>query len=102
MGGPKSRDIDADNAGMQLTPDSNHDALLKPHLIGASGKAFGPVSPMQMMTPTEVSRAIAEAHRMYHRMLAGWAQDVLLLRGTHGGGLRWRSSTDDEGHALAA
>lgn len=87
---------------MHLTPAPNDDALTDPHLNGASGKAFGPVSPMQIMTPIEVSGAIAEAHRMYHRMLAAWAQDVLLLRGKHGGGLRWRPSMDDDADALAA
>lgn len=67
-----------------------------------SGKAFHPISPMQITASFEASQAIAEAHRMYRRMLAGWAQDVLLLRGKHGGGLRWRASTDDAADARAA
>lgn len=74
-----------------------------PALGSVSGKALSPVSPMQSMAHVSASDAVAEAHRMYHRMLAGWAQDVLMLRGKHGGGLRWRSSTTDDGAgALAA
>ncbi|HRP63753.1 MAG TPA: hypothetical protein PK400_10700 [Phycisphaerales bacterium] len=51
-------------------------------------------STLNVPTMLEADRAVQEAHRMFSRVLASWAQDVLILRQRRLAACSWRACPD--------
>lgn len=59
-------------------------------------KGEGPVSPIEVVSAEAASAAVREAQRLFHRTLAGWARDVLVLNRRGAIVPLWSEAPDDD------